>query len=418
MHTVAVLGLGQRGAGYARWVRLLYGRRAQIVALCEQRTERLCSQAHFLGVPPEGCFTDEEAFFAAGRLAEAVFICTQDRDHIRHAKRAVELGYQILLEKPVSACVEEMEQLASLAEARGVEIVVCHVMRYMQFFHTLHTLVSDGAYGRLIGAEHTENIGYFHFAHSYVRGNWRREEETTPMLLAKCCHDFDFVDWLMGGGCKSVSSVGALAYFTPEHAPKGSAARCRDCDKAVRERCPYDAYRLYTGPVAGATFLRFLSYPLTGRAASALREKRAALDAGPYGRCVYRCDNDVCDRQATLLNYGGGRTAEITATAFSKRCFRRVILHLEGADIFGEDAKKRIVISPFLGKKKTIHIRESQKVHLLGDYEIVRSFLDLLDGNPMPGLTRIRDSIESHRLVMLAEASRLQGGARIPAERG
>ena len=417
MHTIAAIGVGNRGNGYLRWLKKFCGDRAQAAALCEKDEGKLLAAARRFGVPKERCYTSDEAFFGAGRLAEAVLICTGDRDHYGHAVKAIELGYHVLLEKPISPSLAECNALLELAKSHGVHVVVCHVMRYMPYFQKLYEIATDGRYGRLMGIDHTENVGYFHFAHSYVRGNWRREDETTPMLLAKSCHDFDYINWLMGGGCTGVSSVGQLSYFVPANAPEGAAARCLDCPAHIRARCEYDAERLYiTAPLWRVTFLRFMGDVLTGKPKFTKADKYEALRTGLYGRCVYRCDNTVCDHQSTLLTYGD-RYATTTTTAFSKRSFRRTVLQLEHADVIADSRSERIVIREFGKGKRSIKVSLVHIVHREGDQRLIRAFVDLLDGVKTPGLalTFIEESIESHRLVLLAEESRKRGGEMLPA---
>lgn len=419
MIEIAVLGLGARGTGYAKWLKWFFKSRARVVALCDRSADRLLFNAKRHNIGPSRCFLEADDFFRAGKLADAVFICSQDRDHYGHALKAIELGYEIMLEKPVSPVLAECLDIERRAREKGVRVVVCHLMRYMPLHSRLHGLVSSGRYGRVTGINHSENIGYFHFAHSYVRGDWHKEGETSPMILAKCCHDFDYLDWLMGGGCQSVSSIGALAYFTPENAPDGAAERCLDCPKAVRKRCPYDAERLYiTTPLHKATFVRFMGDTVTRKHRFTKADLYEALKTGNYGRCVFHMDNDVCDRQAVLLDYGGGRVATLTATAFSKKFYRRIIVHLERAVIETEDYKRKIRVHEFGGKSRTIRIWEPQIVHLLGDILMVKNFLNLLDGAALSDATFVSTSIESHRLALLAEESRKQGGKRLAVKRG
>lgn len=414
MITIAVLGLGQRGTGYALWTKLRCSDRAKVVALCDKNKDRLSMNARRHKIKNELCFNSADELFDAGRIAEAIYICTQDRDHYGHAIRAIELGYDILLEKPVSPDIDECREIAAKAAERGVKVVVCHIMRYMAFYKKLNELVKSGSYGKITSIEHTENIGYFHFAHSYVRGNWHSSQATTPMLLAKCCHDFDFIDWLMGGGCRSVSSLGTLGYFTSENAPDGCGERCLDCPKNIKKRCPYDAERLYiTTPLHKATFVRFMRSVVTGKPNSTKKDAYEALRTGDYGRCVYKSDNDVCDRQTALLDYGDGRFANITATAFSKKCFRRTVIHLERADIFAESAGNKIILSDYLGKVKRIRINETSIAHLAGDAAVVRSFIDLLEGKSNEDATLIETTVASHSLVMLCEQSRKLNGERL-----
>jgi hypothetical protein len=417
MITIAVIGLGNRGSGYMHWTKVQNSKKAKIVALCDHDEYRLRSYAKEYDIPEDKCFLSDDEFFKAGKLADAIYICTMDRLHYGHAIKAIECGYHIMLEKPVSTNIDECIEIRDRAKAKGLYVVVCHVMRYSPFFRKMNEIVKSGKYGKIMSIDHTENIGFYHFAHSYVRGNWRNTDNTTPMLMAKCCHDFDLVHWLMGDdGCRSISSYGELTYFKPKNAPKGAAKRCLDCPHDVKSKCPYDAEWLYiTAPIWRATFIRFLGPVITGKPKCSRKDKYESLRNGLYGRCVYACDNNACDHQVTMMDYGDGRYVNINVTAFSDMNYRRTYLHMEKADIFCDESKGRFEIREYGKLKKVSHAGVIHVVHISGDISIVKNFIKLLSGEKMKkdDLTFIDTTIVSHRNVMLAEESRINGGKQI-----
>jgi predicted dehydrogenase len=416
MITIAVIGLGNRGSGYMRWTKLLNGRKAKITALCDCDEYRLNTYGDKYKVDKENRYINEEDFFKAGRLADAIYICTMDNDHYRQAIAAIECGYHIMLEKPVSTNISECEEIRDKAKQKGLYVVVCHVMRYSPFFKKMNQLVKSGRYGKIISVEHTENIGYFHFAHSYVRGNWRDSEKTTPMLMAKCCHDFDLIHWLMGDGCRSISSYGSLSYFKKDNSPEESGKVCLECPKHVRSKCPYDAEELYiTAPIWRFTFLKFLGNVITGKPKYNREDKYDSLRNGLFGRCVYKCDNNACDHQVVTMDYGDNRYVNLNVTAFSRLNYRRTSIHMEKADILCDESKGRFTINMFGKGKKTVYAGVIHFVHISGDIAIVKNFIKLLSGKPMKtdDLTFIDTTIVSHRNVMLAEQSRKEGGRLI-----
>ncbi len=318
-----------------------------------------------------------------------------------------------MLEKPVSINIAECEEIRNKAKEKGVYVVVCHVMRYSPFFKKMNQLVKSGKYGNIISIEHTENIGYFHFAHSYVRGNWRDSEKTTPMLMAKCCHDFDLIHWLMGDGCKSISSYGSLSYFKKENAPEGCGDICLDCPKHIKNNCPYDAESLYiTAPIWRFTFLKLLGDVITGKPKYNRKDKYDSLRTGLFGRCVYKCDNNALDHQVVTMDYGDNRYVNLNVTAFSEKCYRHTILHMEKADIHCDESKGRFIINRFGKGSKTVYAGVIRLAHISGDMALVNNFIKLLSGEPVEtdDLTFIDTTIVSHRNVMKAEQSRKEGG--------
>ena len=271
-----LIGAGSRGLIYGTWA-VRHG--ISIAAIAEKRPDRLRDAAEKLGVPEEMCFSDAAGLLARGKLADAAIIATMDRDHFGHTMAALDCGYDILLEKPISPAPRECVAIEEKANRLGLRITVCHVLRYTNFFGTLKEIVDSGELGRIVAIKHSENIGNYHMAHSFVRGNWRNDRFSSPIIMQKSCHDLDILLWLTGSHCTKVSAFGGLSYFRAENAPAGSAERCCDCP--VRDACRFNAYRVYT--------------PLLGQWPAdvvCLEQTEAALDKalreGPYGRCVFR----------------------------------------------------------------------------------------------------------------------------------
>jgi len=412
MITIAVIGLGNRGNNYMNIVKHFCKEDAKIVALCDKFEERLNECKVNFDIPEDKCFVSEDEFFKE-KHADAIFICTQDRDHYGHAVKAIELGYHIMCEKPLSPSIPECEDLIDRCNKKGVKMLVCHVLRYSKYYSKMKEIIDSGVIGEVVSIDHTENIGYFHFAHSYVRGNWRNSETTTPMVMAKTCHDFDIIHWLMNGGCERVSSFGSLKHFNEANAPEGSALRCLDGCK-VQGKCPFDAERLYiTTPLTKATFLRFMGRTITGKAKATKEDKYKALKEGNYGRCVYHSDNNVADHQMVNMDFTNGRTASLTVSAFSKKNYRHT--HIMGTlgEIRGEDYKGIITVSQYLGKKTKYKTKLiPYQGHIGGDYGLVKDFVAMMNGKPtkQKDLTVVDVTIHSHKMAMAADYSRLHNG--------
>ena len=407
--TAIVLGAGSRGSTYARYAKDFPGE-LQIIAVAEPREDRRKLLAEELGVPEENRFASWQALLAKQRMADCAFVCTLDDDHTEPAIRAMELGYHLLLEKPMSNTEKECRLIADTARKTGRTLAVCHVLRYTPFYMTLKKLIDRGAVGQVEAINQIENVGYWHQAHSFVRGNWRTVRETSPMLLQKSCHDMDIILWLMGRDCKRVQSFGSLRHFTPEHAPQGAPERCLDgCPHA--QSCPYYAPRLYMDMTRTGWPVDVITTDLSEEG------RRKALEVGPYGRCVYHCDNDVVDHQVVNLLLEGGATVNFTMCAFTKECARQIRIMGTRAEIIGDMEKNTIEVLPFVGENQLIDVStltSDFSGHGGGDARMLEDLLDLVAGGCTGGaLTNISRSVESHLVALAAEESRLCGGKSI-----
>ncbi|MGH3663479.1 MAG: Gfo/Idh/MocA family protein [Micromonosporaceae bacterium] len=315
--TLAVVGAGDRGFDYAGWA-LRHPDRARVVAVAEPRTVRRerFSAAHRL--PAEHVFRDWRELAAAGRVADAVVIATPDAVHLKPALAFAELGYHILLEKPIAPTEPECRQIVAGIERAGVLFAVGHVLRYTAYTKALKAVVDSGRLGAIISVQHLEPVGFWHHAHSFVRGNWRNEAEASFMLLAKSCHDLDWLQHVMGRPIRRVSSFGGLAHFTAANRPAGAADRCLDC--GVEPDCAYSAKRFYFDRLRSGEHGWPLQVIVDEPTEQAVTD---ALRVGPYGRCVYACDNDVVDHQVVALEFDGGATATFTMTAFTEAGLQR-----------------------------------------------------------------------------------------------
>jgi predicted dehydrogenase len=410
MKTISVIGLGNRGTEYMRIAKTFCHRDVKITALCDISRQAIIDFAPIYKIAAENCFLSVDEFFARGKISDAVFICTQDKTHYEIGKRAIELGYDILMEKPVSDNLTECIELRDLAEKKKVKLVVCHVLRYSNYYQAVKNVIRSGGIGELMNINHTENVGYFHFAHSYVRGNWRSREESTPSMLAKCCHDLDLIQWFADSECVSVSSYGSLSAFLKEKAPEGAAERCVDCKV---EGCPYNAVNLYiTDPFWKAKFVKYATRTLTGKKGASKELVAEAIRTGNYGRCVYFCDNNVCDHQVIAMKFANGVTATHTLNAFSNKMMRESHITGTKGELIGYD--KNLKLQTFDGKKKTLRRGGIVPGHMEADFRTIIAFCRLINGRLdeeiMRDVTFINDTIASHQIVMAAEKSRLNGG--------
>jgi len=400
----AIVGAGQRGAGYAEWIGRQPG--ARVVAVAEPRAhqrERLAREHGATQV-----FSSWEELAAAPRLADAAVVSTQDAAHAGPAVALARKGYHLLVEKPLAPTPEECTELVDAVTEAGVLFAVCHVLRYRPYTRLVKQLVDDGRIGEIVSVQHLEPVGHWHYAHSYVRGNWRRADQASFMLLAKSGHDIDWLRHIVGKPIERVSSFGSLRHFTAENAPAGSADRCLDC--AVEATCPYSAPRLYLGMVrAGRT-----GWPVSVLADEVSEASvTTALREGPYGRCVYRSDNDVVDHQVVAMEFAGGATATFTMTAFTPHVDRRT--QIFGTRGFLDGDGTRVRLHDFVTERTEVLETSNEGVdteagHAGGDAGLMAAFTRAVEsGDASHILSGPAESLESHLVVFAAERSRLLG---------
>lgn len=413
--TISVIGLGNRGTEYMGFLKAFHSSKVEINALCDISKQALDDFAPKFSVPKEMQFISTDDFFSKGVISDALIIATQDASHFEITKSALLTGYKlILLEKPVSGVKSEYTEIRDLAKENNALVIVCHVLRYSNYYSKIKEIISSGKIGDIVTINHTENVGYFHFAHSFVRGNWRDEFTSTPSILAKCCHDIDLIAWFMNSPCTSVSSVGSLKYFCKENAPKGAAETCLGGCKA-KNYCPYDAERLYIkDPFYKAKFIKYMKRTLTGKAQNSKEDIVNALKNGEYGKCVFLNDNNVCDNQLVTMTFQNGASAVLNMNGFSNKMFRECHIVGTKGELIGYGTKLRMNI--FGGKSTKINtFSPNIGGHIEGDIRLVSAFVKILCGEKtdLKDVTTIEATIISHDIALAAEESRKNGSATI-----
>lgn len=419
---LVVIGAGNRGwLAYGRYA-LAHPARARFVAVAEPDDGRRAAFAREHGIPSERRFARWEDLLARDRLAEGALVCTQDQLHVEPTIAALERGYHVLLEKPMATTLEGCLALVRTADRCARTLQVCHVLRFTPFFRRLAELVTEDEIGEIVSVEHRENVSYWHMAHSFVRGNWRREALACPMILAKCCHDLDLIASNLKRPCIRLGSFGSLLAFRPERAPAGAPERCTDgCP--VEPTCPYSAggiyldYRPFDRPYPfdparpEAWPFNVLTQDLdhTGRL--------AALRVGPYGRCVYRCDNDVVDHQVVSMEFSGGATAVLVMhghSAVEGRTMRYDGTRATVRGAFTLYGTSELTIQRHAGGLRRYEVEPVADQHGGGDAGVMESFVQAIDGGSARGAlgaaaTTVRAALESHLLAFAAERARISG---------
>ncbi len=406
--TAAIIGAGGRGMGYAQFA-LEHPDRLKIVAVAEPRDYNRQFMAATYQIPAENVVTDWQELAARPRFADAVIICTQDRMHADPAVAFSDLGYAILLEKPMAPSETECGRIVDAVKRNHNIFAVCHVMRYTHYTQTLKKVLDSGAIGEIVSVQHLEPVGYWHQAHSFVRGNWRNSQESSFMLLSKSCHDLDWLRYIIGSSCIAVSSFGTLKHFRKSEKPAaaGDAKRCLHC--AFEPQCPYSAKKIYLGRVARGE----LWWPVDVLAPEpTLESVTAALESGPYGRCVYECDNDVVDHQVVNFLFERERTAVFTMTAFTQQHDRKTRIFGTHGELYGDG--DLIEVHDFLSDEwRAVDMTPPENTalggHGGGDYGLMDAFVSAVaSGDSSHILSGANESLETHRMVFAAERARLE----------
>lgn len=420
--TVALAGLGSRGKDVYAKAAKLYPDKMEIVAIADINPEKVKMVSEEYGIPEERCFSSAEEMLEQEKLADVMFITTQDRQHVGHAIPALKKGYHLLLEKPISPDLDECREIVKVAKECDRKVVVCHVLRYTPIYRKVKEILDSGKIGDVVSIMAAENVGWYHMAHSFVRGNWANSDETSPMILQKCCHDMDLYLWLANKKCESVSSYGSTYLFKKENAPEGCTERCLDGCK-VKDTCPFDAESIYMDSEVIGYRTGHKVWPLDVVSQTPTEESlMQELKTGRYGRCVYHCNNNVVDHQVVNLNMTDGSTMSFTMCGFSASIARYAKFHgTKGELIVNMDSNDmdQNVIEVNLYGKKVIHeeidvtsLAEDFSGHGGGDNVMVEEFMDILLGNreESASITSLEKSVESHYCALAAEKSRLNGG--------
>ncbi len=415
---IAFIGLGNRGKDAYLPEFLKYSNDVEVVAVADTDSEKLGTVAELLNLPQNMCFSSGEELLSQPKLADAVCIATMDRQHVAQAIAALKLGYHILLEKPVSPDLKECQEINRVAQETGLHVVVCHVLRYTTFFKKVKAILNSKIIGDIVSIQAIENVGYWHQAHSFVRGNFSILEKASPMILQKCCHDMDLYLWLANKKSKRVSSFGCTQFFKAEHAPKGSTEMCLGgC--AVKGECPYDAEKIYIDHPKLGIRSGNKGWPndvlsLTPTLDTIYEE----IKNGRYGRCVFKCDNNVVDNQVVNIEMTDGSSMSFTMCGTTQFNSRQAKFMGTLGEIDIDMHKGEIIVYPF-GKEMQLHTisKDDQTGHGGGDGGIVEEFVSLMKGaTPSDSLTSLDVSLESHFVALAAEQSRIENGKVIETD--
>ena len=405
--SAVVIGAGSRGSTYSK-VMASMPEKYELVAVAEPIDSRRNALKEIGNIPENMCFTDWKPLFEKGKVADVAVVCTMDRDHFAPAMAALNLGYDLLLEKPIAPTDEECRAIYELAKEKGRKVIICTVLRYTNLFKKLKDIIDEGTLGEIVSINHEECVGNVHQSHSFIRGNWGNEERSSGMLLQKSCHDIDILTWLIGKKCLKAQSFGSLTYFTEKNAPKDAPEYCIEgCPHG--DTCPYNAVKLYLE--SDSTWFRGTS---TKKVDPTDEDVKKAITETQYGKCVFKCDNNVVDHQVCSLLYEDGVTVTFSMNAFNKG---GRFIHINGTK--GElraatDGDSPIELYIFEGsKEETINVTSGDGIatgHGGGDQGIINDLYEYLlgvyTGKSVPDIS---ESYLHHAIVFALEESRKTG---------
>lgn len=424
----ALLGAGARGELNLATLARRHPDLVRFVAVAEPSDARRKRFVDIFDIPRENAFRDWRELLERPRLADAIINALPCRMHFESTVAALEAGYNVLLEKPMALTPGQCVLLEDSAREKDLNLTIALQCRYNRIYSRVRQIMDSGEVGTLMNVDCAENIGYWHFALSYVRGIHRLCEMSHSFVMAKGIHDIDLVTWFAGAPASKVASFGSLSFFTEKNAPQGAPERCTDgCP--VEETCEFSAMKQYVKPGQPDIPYRLLSGMSLDAARDFVRDPRfrtlasvvspedlsvegrmKALEETDFGRCVFRGNNDVIDHQTVSIEFENGVVASFQLSAFSLIWERTLNLHGTRGEIRSADFSGRLQLRTFNpGKVRSERIRYHGIIHGGGDETILLEFFGAAGKGHRHTLTSAANSLESHFICFAAEKARLSG---------
>lgn len=397
-YRLAVIGMGNRAGKYLQWVQA-HPETVRLAAVADPDPGRLAAAGSEFGLEPQACFTSAEQLFDSATEVDAVIIASPDKTHYRFAMAAISRGWHVLMEKPMAESLEECEAIVEAARKADVYVSVCFILRLYPYWQKFRSLMHGERMGKVLSVHHEVNAGMDRCVHTFVRGLWSREADSSPLILSKCCHDLDLLTYLCGSEPRKVASFGSLGWFRPENAPAGAADRCMDCP--LERTCPFSAVDIYER--RNIWNLNFSREPGEGPEEATQRELRE----GRYGRCVYRCDNDVVDHQTVLMEMEDGATVSLRLNCLTREDNRITVVNASGGEIHGDGSVIRVRYFD-TGEELLFDFSSDNALplHAGTDLEIVKDFFEHIASHKRDSLTAAARVLAGHRACFEAEAFR------------
>ena len=410
--TAVVVGAGHRALYYASYAKT-HPSKLKIVGVCDPNELRRNMTAKEFGFSGKFCFKSAEELAKQPKFADVIINGTMDGDHVRTTLPLLARGYDVLLEKPISVNEEDLLLLLRAVKKYKRKVVICHVLRYAPFYQEIRKLVKNGEIGKIYNVQTTELVSYHHMGVAFVRGKWNnRKNNICSMLMSKCCHDLDLLAWMKSGvRPAAVSSFGSNVQFKKENAPAGSGKYCLvDCK--IEGKCDYSARKHYLWHPKRWSFYVWAELEHLGKTTQ--KQKMEYLKKGsPFGRCVYRCDNNVVDHQSVLVEFEDGCTATHNMIGGVAKPSRAIHLIGTKGEIQGVLEENKFTIRHIDARpghetsEKIVDLASISKTfdgHGGGDLRLVEDFVAVMGGKkPSISYTNIEDSINGHLIGFRAD---------------
>lgn len=408
-----IVGAGHRSLLYASYSEQ-HPEELKIVGVIDPDPQRCREIAERFGFAQDRCWASVSEFTVGERFADIAINGTMDQLHVETTLPLLLAGYDVLLEKPIGVSEEEVLELHKTAKALNRKVIICHVLRYAPFYAAIRQRIEDGAVGEVLSLQTTENVSYHHMATAFVRGKWNSLASCqSTLLMAKCCHDLDLIAWMKGSiRPTKVASFGSLMQFRPEKAPAGAGTRCLvDCP--LESECTYSARKMYVKQGLWGAYV--WDFKELGPQPSEAEKLESLRTDNPYGRCVWRCDNDVVDHQAVIVEFEDFSTANHNLVGTASRPCRSIHIMGTQGEIQGVMEEGRFVIrhpdssSDQAYSEEWVELNVSDDMHGGGDLRLVADFLRILRGEePSLSYTSLDQSIHGHQIGFAADHSRLE----------
>ena len=391
-----ILGAGYRGRAYAEYA-TEHPEQLEIVGVADP------VQADV--IPASRYWHDWRECLEDRPEADIVMVTMPDALHHDPAIMALKYGYHLLLEKPISPTEKECREVIECALENKRLVIVGHILRYTAYFAHIKALIDSGELGEVVSIAHQESAGFWKVAHSSVRGNWANSKKSSPIILAKCSHDFDLFVWWVGRKCLKVTSFGSIKLFRREMMPRGAARMCVDCPPHIERNCVWSARNMYVDHDE-------LKYLFADSSREAMQK---LIEETEYGKCVYQSDNDVPDHQTVTMEFEGGATVSHVMTGFTEKNVRTTRIALTKGEIIGDG--ENLDICRFDGNTVETGVPSVFRIpnrsrHGGGDFNLVSEMIRILRRNDPDEIRETTaEALQSHLICFAAERSRLAGGA-------
>lgn len=393
---VAIIGAGLRGTyKYGEYIQKNLSL-CEVVAIVEPKKGRRDIFVNKYNINKDNAFDNFEDFFEKGKIADAVIICNSDARHYDYLNKSLEIGYHVLLENPMTNSLDKLVHIKELANKFNDRVFMsCNELRYTKFFNKLKEIIQSQELGKLVNIQYKDNIGHWNYAHNYIRGNWRNSSDSSPIIVSRNCNDIDILIYLIESNCKKISSFGRLKHLNNENMNLNMSESCLRC--SIENKCPYSAKKIYLEKD------RTIKYSVhIDPSESNLKE---ILEKGPYGRCVYMCDNNVCDNMVSILEFENGVNVTLNSSAFTKEPNKLINMMFSFGEVSGNFIDGKIRIEKFSQENFIeININEDIKDEMLNT-KLISDFIGLI--NKQINKNTILDNIQSHIVSFAGEYSRV-----------